>query len=295
MRYLITGNRGMIGTELSTVLRNLGHKVIGVDIKKTAHPDDLILDLREPCPFINVDCIIHLAAHSRVVDTVENPQLAMENILMTFNVLEYARKTQTKMIFASSREVYGNVERGLQAIESHANISNSVNPYAASKVACEALCCSYYKSYGTPVVILRFSNVYGKNDFSSRIIPSVIKHVLDNTPVSIVEDRVLDFIYIDDVIKAIQLVSESDTVHDTINVMSGESVSLGELTEAIKTLTYSDIEVLKYPVNVSEVDSFYANNSKMKTYGWLPKRLSVCIPKTIRYYKKNYNKYATQS
>ena len=84
------------------------------------------------------DVVVHLAAHAKVHQLVREPARALENMTMTFNVLEYCRQTQTPIIFSSSREVYGDVHR-FQTEEASADFAYAESPYSASKIAGEAL------------------------------------------------------------------------------------------------------------------------------------------------------------
>ena len=101
-----------------------GHSVFGVDKRQntwTRDFDTLLQDLAGHYPaylggiggveYPEVDLVVHMAAHAKVHQLVRQPHRALENAIMTFNVLEYCRQTQTPIIFSSSREVYGDVHR----------------------------------------------------------------------------------------------------------------------------------------------------------------------------------------
>jgi len=125
MRVLITGSSGQIGTNLALRLMADGHKVFGVDKRQNTWVDDhswyLLQDLAGHYPsyaggiggveYPEVDLVVHLAAHAKVHQLVRQPHRALENAIMTFNVLEYARGVGVPIIFSSSREVYGDVHR----------------------------------------------------------------------------------------------------------------------------------------------------------------------------------------
>src|SRR3954470_20173212 len=124
MRVLITGSSGQIGTNLALRLLREGHTVFGVDKRLNPWTDvfpTLLQDLAGHYPsypggiggveYPRADVVVHLAAHAKVHQLVHEPHRAVENMLMTYNVLEYCRQTQTPIIFSSSREVYGDVHR----------------------------------------------------------------------------------------------------------------------------------------------------------------------------------------
>ena len=152
MRVLITGSSGQIGTNLALRLQRDGHQVYGVDKRQNTWTDEfryLLQDLAgHYAPFrggINgveypdVDLVVHLAAHAKVHQLVREPHRALENAVMTFNVLEYARLRNTPIVFSSSREVYGDVHRFEEYGEASADFAFTESPYSASKIASEAL------------------------------------------------------------------------------------------------------------------------------------------------------------
>ena len=95
---------------------------------------------------------------------VRQPHRALENTVMTFNVLEYARLKHIPIVFSSSREVYGDVHRFEEYGEQVADFAYAESTYSASKIAGEALIYSYARCYGLPYLVFRFSNVYGRYD-----------------------------------------------------------------------------------------------------------------------------------
>src|SRR5204863_4296040 len=103
-----------------------------------------------------VDLVVHLAAHAKVHELVRQPHRAMENITMTYNVLEYCRLAHRPIVFSSSREVYGDIHRYIEDEslrpqsmgESTGHFAYTETPYSASKVASEACIDSYSSWYG---------------------------------------------------------------------------------------------------------------------------------------------------
>ena len=154
------------------------------------------------------DVVVHLAAHAKVHQLVREPARALENMTMTFNVLEYCRQTQTPIIFSSSREVYGDVHR-FQTEEGTADFAYAESTYSASKIAGEALVYSYARCYQLPYIVFRFSNVYGRydNDLGRmiRVIPLFTHRILRGEPITVFggNDKVLDFTYVDDCVEGI--------------------------------------------------------------------------------------------
>ena len=107
---------------------------------------------------------MHLAAHAKVHQLVRQPHRALENAVMTFNVLEYCRQQNLPIVFSSSREVYGDVHRFEEDGEASADFAYTECTYSASKIAGEAFVYSYARCYGLRYLVFRFSNVYGRYD-----------------------------------------------------------------------------------------------------------------------------------
>ena len=235
-RILLTGSSGMLGTRLFERLLDLGFEICGIDRKRNrwnhalqgrTHRGDLLRksSLNMPDEF---DMVVHFAANARVYELVKNPELAFENISTTFNVLEFARRRDiSKLLFASSREVYGNLPDRGPISEDKASLRNCESPYAASKIAGETMLESYNKVYGLAYVIIRYSNVYGMYDDSDRVIPLWIRRALkDQQLVVYGRHKSLDFTYIDDAvdgtIEAIKRFERSK--NNVFNIASGLSL-----------------------------------------------------------------------
>jgi nucleoside-diphosphate-sugar epimerase len=211
---LVTGSSGTIGTALCEALMQQGLRVTGADIKhnkwnRTVDQATLICDLRDRSFLLllpkDIDLIVHLAANARVYDTVQQPLLTRDNFEMTFNILEFARQNQLpRIIYASSREIYGNSNRFPHIEDDFPAPEHCESPYAATKIASEAMIFAYRRCYGIESIVLRFSNVYGKYDESDRVIPLFINLASKGADMTVFgEDKVLDFTYITDCIGGI--------------------------------------------------------------------------------------------
>ncbi len=161
MRVLITGSSGQIGTNLGLRLLRDGHDVFGVDKRQNPWTDafpTLLQDLAGHYPafeggiggveYPHIDVVVHLAAHAKVHQLVREPHRALENAIMTFNVLEFARGLGLPLVFSSTREVYGDVHRFEEYAEEAADFAYTESPYSASKITSEAFIYSYARCYG---------------------------------------------------------------------------------------------------------------------------------------------------
>lgn len=284
MYILITGSSGQIGTNLALRLLDAGHQVFGVDKRLnpwTARIPTLLQDLAAPCrdfaggigsvPYPPVDIVVHLAANAKVHELVQFPHRAMENIALTFNVLEFCRHNRLPLIFASSREVYGDIHRYITE-ETHADFSYTESPYSASKVAGEALVYAYARCYEVPYIVFRFSNVYGRydNDIErmERVIPLFIQRMRAGLPVTVFgQEKTLDFTYVDDcvdgIVAGIERLSVGRVRNETINLAYGQGNTLVRMAEYIAAALGVPGQIEVEPSKrVGEVTRYIADISK---------------------------------
>lgn len=281
MRILITGSSGMIGTNLGLRLLAEGHQVFGIDRRVNPWTDripTLLQDLATPqrdfragiggAPYPPCDLVVHLAANAKVYELVSEPYRALENINITYNVLEYCRAHDLPIIFASSREVYGDIHRYITE-ETRADFSFTESPYSASKIAGEALIYAYARCYGLRYLVFRFSNVYGRydNDLArmERVIPLFIHRISRGEPVTVYGgDKVLDFTYIDDcvdgIVRGITRLSRGEVVNRTINLAYGEGNTLIRAAELIGLALGRRPDIIVQPIKrVGEVGYYVAD------------------------------------
>lgn len=283
-KVLITGSSGTIGTRLFKKLIEQNYEVIGFDRKPnkwhsdldklTINGDLLNKDDIKKIP-VDIDMIVHFAANARVYDLVLSPDLALENIISTYNILDFCRKNSIKnIIFSSSREVYANREK-IVAKEENIDISLCESPYAASKIAGESLVYSFSKCYGINYIICRFSNVFGMYDESERFMPLMIKNMKKNKDIEIFgKDKLLDFTYIDDCIAGIIKCIEkfSKVKNNIFNIATGRGENLIEVAKIIKAKLGSSSKINIGDNRQGEVVRFVADISKAKKMlGFKPK------------------------
>jgi len=305
MRILITGSSGQIGTNLALHLLERGHEVFGVDVRPNPWTNafsTLLQDLTAPFSHFrgglghvpyppDLDAVVHFAAHAKVHELVQQPARALENVTMTFNLLEFCRHNGLPVIFSSSREVYGDIHRYITE-EAHADFSFTESPYSASKVAGEALIYSYARCYGVRYLVFRFSNVYGRydNDIErmERVIPLFIRRIARGEPITVYgEQKVLDFTYVDDcvagVARGLELLTGSGAVNETINLAYGEGNSLVTLAETIGAALGVAPRLTIAPPRVGEVTHYVADIAKARALlGYEPRvPLSEGIPRAV--------------
>ena len=301
MRILITGSSGTIGTRLFEYL-SPQHEVVGTDvIQNKWNPElnahSIRLDLRKSEALNSLpkdfDLVIHLAANARVYELVKDPQRALDNILINFNILEFLRKNSIgKIIFASSRETYGNIMGEKAITEDMVRLENCESPYSASKVTGEALIHAYSKVYGIDFVIVRFSNVYGMYDDSDRVIPLWLRQCLNNEDIIVYgKEKVLDFTYIDDAVTAVtRIVDRFNQVKgNTFNIASGKGVNLLSIARQIKELLKASSNIIEDDNRPGEVWKFEADISRARRLLDYEPRTGIeeGLEKTVAWYEKH--------
>ena len=172
MRALVTGGRGFVGTWLVRHLVALGHDVRVLDRDEADIRDAAAVEsiVAEAAP----DVVFHLAAQASVARSLADPFPTFEvNVMGTVNVLEAVKRRAAKarVIVASSAEVYGIVGEDALPITEDAPLA-PVNPYAASKVAQEAVALAYHRGSGLDVIVTRSFNTIGPGQSTDFALPS---------------------------------------------------------------------------------------------------------------------------
>jgi UDP-glucose 4-epimerase len=222
-----------------------------------------------------LDAIVHLAAHAKVHDSVRYPRRALENHLMVANALELARAGGVPIVLASSREVYGNLPPERPVPESAADFRQAPSPYAAMKLAGEALAAAYRRCYGLPYAVVRFSNVYGRYDNDLHRLERAIwvfrREILAGRPVRVFgEEKTLDFTYVDDavagLVACLEGLSSGDPQVDgeTFNLAYGEGHRLLEVVSLIAGVLQRPLDVRLEPAQAGEVTWYVADLAKAR-------------------------------
>ncbi|MCG2693888.1 NAD-dependent epimerase/dehydratase family protein [Candidatus Parcubacteria bacterium] len=310
MHILITGSSGEIGTNLALKLAKMGHRVTGVDkrlnVWTNAFPH-ILQDLSQKYKNFkggigytkypdDIDLVVHLAANAKVHELVEHPLRALDNITVTFNVLEFCRQSNLPIIYASSREVYADIQR-YTTNEEQSNFRYTESPYSASKISGEALIYSYAKCYDLPYIVFRFSNVYGRYDCDiermERVIPLFIKKIENGEEIRIFgKDKSLDFTYVDDciagIVSGVEKLKSGEVKNKTINLAYGEGNTLVKMAEYIGEALGKKVDMKFEDSKVGEVTHYVADIGKARELlGYNPQTaLKEGIGKTVEWWLK---------
>jgi UDP-glucose 4-epimerase len=275
-RVLVTGGSGFIGRRVVRALLGNGSDVTVAD--KRPFPGGgvrtLIGDLCEPSAMARAvhpetDVIIHLAAVTRVLLSVEDPAITHQvNVDVTANLLEQARLHGVKtFIFASTNAVTGDVGRA--TIHEQMPL-RPLTPYGATKAAAEMLISAYAACYGMAGCSLRFSNVYGpgmqeKDSFVARL----MRAARDGTGVQVYGDgtQLRDLVHVDDVVTGMLAAWRAGFCGPLI-LASGDSVSVNDMVDAARQVTGAEIPVQNVPAKPGEMPAVIADISAARALGY---------------------------
>lgn len=301
-KVLVTGSSGTIGTRLcERLMAEPGMEVAGVDRRPNAWSEAVqgittVADLLEPDALAGLpgdfDAVVHLAANARVYDLVEDPSQARDNMLTVFNVLEFCRtRGIPRVMFASSREVYGN-SGGVVHAEEPVLIKTCESPYSASKIAGEALVHSYQQCYGIDFVNFRFSNVYGMYDDSNRVVPLFIRLTKAGEDLTVFgKDKLLDFTYIDDAVHGVmQALARFDTARNQVyNLAYGEGTTILEVAEVVRARLGAKTQIHVGEVRTGEVVQYVADITRAREFLRYAPRVPFRegIEKSVQWYEAN--------
>ena len=279
MRSLITGGRGFVGHWLADHLRDLGDEVVAIDREvEITDPAALLAAMSSAAP----DAIYHLAAMTHVGESWEEPLQVLEvNIIGTAAVLAAARQcgTDPKVLITSSAEVYGAVTDPGRLPLHEGSSTAPLTPYAASKLAAEAVVAQSHLGYGQHVITVRPFNHIGPGQIPNFAVPALAKRIVDadrrgaaTIPVGNLSAR-RDFTDVRDVVRAYRLLIERGRPGEVYNVCSGRDVSIREIADGLLSLAGTTLEFEVDPTLVRPVEVPVLRGDParlMDATGWKP-------------------------
>jgi UDP-glucuronate 4-epimerase len=312
MRILVTGGAGFIGSHLVEKLLAEDHQVSIIDdfndfydpqIKRQniAGVADQIaihtIDLRDQAAVRSFfhgekfDTIVHLAARAGVRPSIAQPQLYYDtNVAGTLHLLEAARMTSVeRFIFASSSSVYG-ISKTVPFSE-NLHLTQTISPYAATKIAGEFLCSTYSHLYNMRVVALRFFTVYGPRQRPDLAIHQFTRRIHAGQPIDQFGNGTTrrDYTYIDDILQGVMAALRYEgPLFDIFNLGESDTVELRELIAAIEEALGKKATINQLPEQPGDVPLTCADISKAKRLlGYQPTTpLSLGLPKFIDWFRR---------
>ncbi len=274
MNIAITGQDGLIGHSLKERLEKEGHKFVLLLDKRSGI---CLQDLKNLQVSEKIDLFIHAAAHCKINQDIETPELAhLNNSEGTFQALEFCRKNKIpKFLFFSSSRI----------------LSKEKNPYTASKIYGEELCRGYQQCYGIDYLIIRPSTVYGPfQDLTKRLMHIFITNALNNKDLDIYgnpETKTLDFTYIDDFIDAV-ILAMNNSWNSEYNISGDGEYNVRNLAEYIINQTSSKSKIRILEAEKCQPQKVHLDISAIKSIGYSPKySVEQGVSKTINWYREN--------
>ena len=253
-----------------------------------------------------IDYIVHFAAESHVDRSINNPEVFVKtNVLGTVTVLNAAKevwekdgrwKEGVKFVHISTDEVYGSLG-DIGYFTEDTNLDPH-SPYSASKASADLIVKSYYDTYKMPVNITRCSNNYGPFQFPEKLIPLIINNCIEKEELPIYGDglNVRDWIYVEDHVRAIDMVINSGRIGEVYNIGGRNERTNIDIVKSIidyfkKNVDYTiDESLIKFIEDRKGHDRRYGIDSTKinEELGWYPKMdFYVGMKKTIQWYLNN--------
>ena len=278
-RILVTGGSGFIGRQMVSAMAGAGASVRVVDLQPHPDPDvETVIgdiadaDVIEEAFDGGFDGVIHLAAVTSVLKSIEQPELTYRtNVAGTHRVLEGARAASVgALVFASTNAVTGPMEE--PAITERARL-RPLTPYGATKAAGEMLMSAYTAVYGVRCTYLRLTNVYGPGmQAKDSIVARLMRGIRLGTTFEIYGDglQVRDYVHSHDVVAAAGLALTNESWSGPVVIGSGKSLSVLEVVEEVRRVTGAELDTRHGPAKVGEMPAVIVDNSQARAAGWSP-------------------------
>jgi UDP-glucose 4-epimerase len=279
-RILVTGGSGFIGRHVVSQMSADGAQVRVVDLKP--HPDpavDIVIgDIADPEVLARacdggLDSIVHLAAVTSVLRSLEQPELTYRtNLAGTHAVLEAGRAAgATSLAFASTNAVTGPMDAPKI---SEAATLRPLTPYGSTKAAGEMLMSAYTASYGLRCACIRLTNVYGPGmQAKDSIVARLMRAIRLGTTFEIYGDgtQVRDYVHALDVVAAMRLALLDERWKGPVVIGSGTSLSVLEVVQAVRDVSRAAIDVTHGPAKAGEMPAVIVDPGRAHSLGWSPR------------------------
>ena len=316
-KIIITGATGFIGSHLTELFVKKGYKVTAFDrynpeynlghLKNSKFKKDIEFIFGDIRDYDSVNAslkgkniVLHLAALIGIPYSYYSPLAYIKtNIEGTYNVLNAVKNSNIEqLIVTSTSETYGSAQK-VPIKETHRLIGQS--PYAATKISADQLAISYWRSFKTPVKIIRPFNTFGPRQSGRAVIPSIILQALNNQNIKLGNiETTRDYTYVSDLCDAyVEIIKTKNLFGIPVNVGSNKEIKIKEIANMIIKMTNSNLKIkvekMRFRPKLSEVDRLKCDNSliKKKTK-WRPRiDFKKGLEETIRWIKNNKEKNFT--
>ena len=278
MRALITGGKGFVGQWLAAHLKDAGDDVTVIDLETDISDGPA---LRKAVTEAAPEAIYHLAAMTHVGESWENPSHVLKvNVLGTAEILAAARALPRPPIVlaVSSAEVYGVVSPAQLPLGEDTPTAPAT-PYAASKLAAEAIALQAWRGYGQQVIVVRPFNHIGPGQSPNFAVPALAKRIVQARKTGAGSLRVgtlstrRDFTDVRDVVVAYRLLILQGIPGTIYNVCSGRDVAISDVADQLLELAHAGLELVIDPELVRPVDVPVLRGDASRLHaatGWSP-------------------------
>jgi UDP-glucuronate decarboxylase len=305
-RILITGGAGFLGSHLCEYFVEQGADVLCVDnffsgsknnirhLLADPHFELIRHDVIHPL-FVEVDRIYHLACPASPIHYQYNAiKTVKTNVMGTINMLGLAKRTEARILLASSSEVYGDAQVHPQTEDywGHVNPIGPRSCYDEGKRVAETLMMDYHRQNGTDIKIVRIFNTYGPRMAvdDGRVVSNFIVQALQNKPLTVYGDgrQTRSFCFVTDLIAGLVAMMEIEDFTGPVNIGNPEEFSVGELAQRILSLTGSKSEISYNPLPQDDpVQRCPDISLAKKRLRWKPQiPLDEGLKKTIPHFQK---------
>ena len=257
------------------------------DIRNFGHLESLYHDFEPHITF-------HFAAESHVDNSIRGDDVFLDtNINGTHNILKCIRKYNGKLVHVSTDEVYGSLGHDDPGF-TESTPYDPRNPYSATKAASDHLVRAYVNTHGIEAVVTNCSNNYGPRQHSEKFIPTVIRHIKNNTPVPVygTGENIRDWLFVEDHCEALLAIGENFKRGERYNIGGGHEMSNLEMVTLILDLMGKPVNMYQNWINFvtdrKGHDFRYAmDSSKLeRELGWKAKtNITEGLRKTLEWYK----------
>jgi UDP-glucose 4-epimerase len=278
-RVLVTGGSGFIGRHVVARFISDGARVRVVDLQPHPDPDvDIVIgDIADPAVLERAfdggfDSIVHLAAVTSVLRSVEQPELTFRTNVIGTNALLAAGRAAgvTSLAFASTNAVTGPMTAPKI---SETGVLNPLTPYGSTKAAGEMLMSAYTASYGLRCACIRLTNVYGPGmQAKDSIVARLMRAIRLGTTFEIYGDgtQVRDYVHAFDVVEAMRLGLLRDDWAGPTVIGSGTSLSVLQVVDAVRDVSGAELSVRHGPAKPGEMPAVIVDPSRAHAAGWSP-------------------------
>lgn len=312
MRVLVTGGAGFIGSHLVEKLLAEGHAVAILDDFNDFYDPQIkranIAGVQDDAPVFQIDlrdnhalrnlfhrekfeAVAHLAARAGVRPSIAQPHLYYDtNVAGTLHLLDAARVADVeRFVFASSSSVYG-ISKAVPFSED-LHLTQTISPYAASKIAAEFLCSTFSHLYQMRIMALRFFTVYGPRQRPDLAIHQFVRRISNGIPIDQFGDGTSrrDYTHIGDIIQGtIAALGYNGTMFDIFNLGESETVQLKELIAAIESAVGKKAKINRLPQQPGDVPLTCADISKARRLlNYQPRtKLADGLPEFVDWFRK---------